>query len=266
MKKIVITAIITGLISGATFAQTVSSANVVGYVTQPSLGNEGFTIISLTQFKKNGVDSISIQNAVDNIAELTASTNFASADKLVTWNGSAYAQYGLWDATSNRWWMISGAGWVNPNPAIRKPTVATITRGTGIWLLSGAGASVANIVASGDVPTDITFDVVLPTTLSLIAYPFSSSINATNLVVMGATPSTDFASADKIVLWNGAYVQLGLFDNTVGNDFWMVSGAGWSNPNPAVRKPTSVNIDLGKGFWYQTLTPKTIRFTTNYSL
>ena len=75
---------------------------------------------------------------------------------------------------------------------------------------------------------------------------------------------TSFANVDKLYVWNGStYVKYGLYDKGAGNIFWLVDGIGWNIPTFA--NPTSAVLDLGKGFWYESVDgAKTLTFSQNY--
>ena len=257
MKKILFIAA-AALISASAFAQTVSSANVVGYSkgTTPAAG--GFDIVALNVFGTN--DTVDLQAAVANIDDLNAATSLANADKLYVWD-NGYTQYGLFAGTSNYWMISTSAGWLKAASAA--PTSATIDRGAGTWFATGTGGSSTNLIVSGDVPNDGTYSVDV-STFSLIAYPFSASINLTDLAITNATASTSLASADKVYVWNGGYTQYGLFAGT--SNYWMIStSAGWLKAASAA--PSSADIDLGKGIWYNSVDgAKTIGFTQNYNI
>ncbi|MFA7369320.1 MAG: hypothetical protein WC334_06725 [Kiritimatiellales bacterium] len=265
MKRMVAILIAGAAFSAASYAQTntVSSANIVGYVQTQTPSSNSFDIISLVQFS-DGSDSVNIQSAIANLSNLTASTTWSNADKLIIWNGG-YVTFGLYKPSSgNPYWMASGAGW--SIPAFAKQATNQLERGKGVWFQAGANSHGTNMIVSGDVFLDNTFDVNLVGTLTLLAYPYSSDINLTNMVISNATAAATWVNADKLVIWNGGYVSYGLYQPTSGNPYWMASGAGWSIP--AFAKPTTnVTINLGKGFWYQSVSgAKTIRFNKIYSV
>jgi hypothetical protein len=262
MKKILSATLIAGLFSGAAFAQTtVSSANIVGYVQTQTPASNSFDIVSLVQFS-DGSDSVNIQNAIANISNLNASAVWANADKLIVWNGS-YVNYGLYKPSSGSpYWMAFGAGWTFS--AFATPATNRLERGKGVWFMAGSNSVRTNMIVSGDVFLDDTFPVNLNGTLTLLAYPYSSDINLTNMVISNATASATWANADKLVIWNGSYVSYGLYQPSSGQPYWMAFGAGWTFPAFAT-PATNVTVILGKGFWYHSVSgAKTIRFNRIY--
>jgi len=262
MKKTLIIAA-AALVSASAFSQTVSSANVVGYIKQTTPAAGAYTIASLGILGTN--DTVDIQQAVANKNDLNASTVLANADKVIVWTGSGYNTYGLFNATTNKFWMLSTAnGWVKAAQAL--PSSATITRGNGVWFATGTGGVSTNLMTAGEVPNDGTYNVTLSSSYGLIAYPYAATINLTNLVVANAAASTALASADKVIVWTGSgYTTYGLFNATT-NTFWMVSTAnGWVKAAQAL--PTSADLNLGKGMWYESPAgAKTIGFTQNYTI
>jgi hypothetical protein len=277
MKKAIIIAA-AALASASAFSQ-VSSANVVGYIKDNTPASGAYDIVSLGILGDS--DTVDLQQAVANMADLHASGSIlgnaagaiALADKLHVWNGSGYTTYGLYAGTSSNFWMSSASiGWSKAGSAA--PSSATITRGSGVWFQTATGASSTNLLAAGEVPNDGTYEIALPGEYSLIAYPYASTINLQQLVVSNATASGSIlgnaagaiALADKIHVWSGSgYTTYGLYAGTSSN-FWMSSASiGWSKAGSAA--PSSANIDLGKGIWYQSVDgAKTIGFTQNYNL
>jgi len=276
MKKTLIIAA-AALVSASAFSQTVSSANVVGYIqsTTPAAGS--YDIVSLGILGTN--DTVDIQQAVANQGVLNsggsilgnAAGALAAVDKLLVWTGSGYNTYGLYAGASNFWMISTSLGWSKSASAL--PSSATITRGQGVWFQTGTGGISTNLMTAGEVPNDGTYDVNLNAGFSLIAYPYSATINLTNLVVNNATASGSIlgnaagaiALADKIYVWSGSgYNTYGLYAGA--SNFWMVSTSlGWSKSASAA--PSAANIDLGKGIWYESVDgAKTIGFTQNYTI
>lgn len=264
MKKFLTTVVVTGLIAGFAFADSnvVSSANIVGYVQTETPAAGSFNIVSLVQFS-DGSNTVHIQSAIGNMDALNASATWDNADKLITWNGG-YVTYGLYQPTvGDAYWMADGIGWSFSQFA--SAADVQLARGEGIWYKTGLGGVSTNATVSGDVFLDDTFDVELVGTLTLLSYPYSSDINLTNLVVSNATASAVWAEADKVIVWNGGYVQYGLYQPTVGSPYWMADGIGWSFSQFA--SAADVKIDLGNGFWYRSVEgAKTIGFSKIYTI
>jgi len=246
-------------------ADSVTTGNVLGYVKTAAPAADGFEIISIASFGTN--DTVNIQDAIMNLEDLNASTVKANADKIIVWDGSSYDGYGLYnDNGTNSFWMSTGsAGWDIPSLAV--PVNVTISRQDAVWFQTGTGGTANSIVTSGSVRDDDQFDAPVGDGFTLLAYPFTSSINLTNLVVSNATASVTKANADKIIVWNGSsYDEYGLYDDAGTNAFWMsTSVAGWDISMLAA--PTSADLSLGKGFWYKSEDgAKTLGFEQIYTL
>jgi len=244
-------------------ADSVTTGNVLGYVKTVAPAADGFEIISIASFGTN--DTVSIQDAIMNLEDLNASTVMATADKIIVWTGAGYTKYGLYDDNgTNSFWMADSLGWTIPSMA--SPSSDVLSRQDAVWFQTGTGGSANSIVTSGSVRDDDQFDVSIGAGVTLLAYPFTSSINLTNLVVSNATASVTKADADKIIVWTGSgYTKYGLYDDNGTNSFWMADGLGWTIPSMAA--PTSADLPLGKGFWYKSADgAKTIGFEQIYTL
>jgi hypothetical protein len=262
MKKTLATLTAFAAFSMVSFAETaVSSANIVGYVKTDTPANNGFKMIAALPFDP-GQDTISIQDVIADKDSLTASTNFESADKILVFDG-IYSTFGLYAGASSNYWMKAGAAWIVP--ALPKtPATNQLARGTAVWVKAGAGAPSTNITMSGDVYADNTFTMNVSAGFNMISYPYCSSIKLSDLVISNATASTNFETADKIMVFNGGYTTYGLYAGASSN-YWMAAGAAWIVP--ALPKTAATNeLNFGSGFWFRTQTGKTIGFTANYTL
>lgn len=170
MKKILATAVITGLIGGSAFAQTnvVSSANVVGY-NQITIPSNQFVLVSL-----------SFNNASNTINGLFGSLPTGS-------------QVSLWNPSLQSWVVIqkTRSGWG--------------TGGTNI-LDIGSGAFVkvpaaTNIYFSGDVPMDSTSTVYVANGFKFVSYPYPVDIAFTNTSLAKQAPT-----GDQVSMWNNGWV------------------------------------------------------------
>jgi hypothetical protein len=244
------------------YAQTtVSSANIVGYVQTQTPAEGAYNIISLVQFS-DGTDSVNIQDAIANLDALNSSATWDAADKIYIWNGANYAKYGLFQpATGSPYWSAYGLAWAGGSPAVAD---VQLYRGAAVWYATGTGGVATNVTISGDVYLDDTYEVAVPEGLSILAYPYSSSINLTNLVISNATAAATWNNADKIYIFNGSnYSKYGLFQPASGDPYWSAYGLAWAGGSPAV---ANVELNLGQGFWYESDTAKTIGFGKIYSI
>jgi len=268
MKKSTLAITILLAASFAAQAQTVGSANIMGYtkIETPTAGK--FEIISLAQFS-SGSNTVNIQDAIADVNTLNAAGTggWDNADKIIIWNGLGYTSYGLYQPVAgDPYWMASGAGWTIS--AFASPANVELPRGQAVWLTTGTGGAATNALVSGDVYLDETFDVNLNSTFSLLSFPYSATVALTNLVISNATSAGTggWDNADKIIIWNGSgYTSYGLYQPAAGDTYWMASGAGWVIS--AFASPADIEINLGKGFWYQAVDgAKTIGFTKSYAI
>lgn len=283
MKKTLLTAALSGLVAGAAFADPptniVSSANVVGYVQVETPAAGTFDLLALTQFSdgttNNSVDIQSIINNLDALNSAGLGSETVGADRLYIYTGSGYTQYALFEdgATGPYWATPSEPGWTLGLEAFGVASAdATLPRGTACWLATAAGGATTNAISSGDVFTDDTFDVTLSAGFSLLTYPYSSSVNLTNLVITGATAAglgSETVGADRLYVYTGSgYTQYVLFQDGATGPYWATpSEPGWTLGLEAFGvAPANAVIDMGAGFWYSTASGKTITFHKIYTL
>lgn len=255
MKKLIMTAAVVACAS--IVSAQVPSDNVVGYVKETTPAAGGFNIVNVNVF-----GTADIQDVIANVADLNASTIKANADKIYVWSGTGYSSYGLYAGTSDYWMDTLSIGWNKAAKAA--PSAVTLNRGNSVWYETGAGGVSAPLYTLGEVPNDGTFDIAVAN-FSLIAYPYAATINLTDLVVSNATASATKAVADKIYIWSGTgYSSYGLYAGT--SDYWMDTlSIGWNKAAKAA--PSDVDVDLGKGIWYESPAgAKTIGFTQNYNV
>jgi len=264
MKKIILILTLGFLVTSIVIAAS-SATMVFGYVKTKTPTSRKYKLISVTSFGTN--DSVHIQAAIPNVGDLNASTRKRKADKIFIWNGRSYRRYGLYnDHGTNAFWMaFSSSGWHSSAQA--HPADVILLRQDAVFFKTGRNGASHNIVFAGNVRNDKHFDVSVGGGLSLLAYPFTSSINLTDLVVSNATASRIKRRADKISFYDGtSYKRYALYDDHGTNSFWMLtSSIGWRIRSQAA--PTSVEIPLGTGFWYTSVDgAKTIGFDQNYTL
>jgi hypothetical protein len=182
MKKIVITAIIIGLISGSALAQTVSSANVVGFTKQTIPAN-AIRIVANSFFTTNEI-GVTIGDAFG--------TALPADSEIYSWNGIKYSVYTYFE----------GIGWFDPD--LNSASDVVIERGDAIWIRSGASFS-TNSILSGNVPQSGSTTNTLVAGLNLISVPYPAGVQIKDL---GINPVGD----DELYLFNGAYNTYTYFD------------------------------------------------------
>ena len=282
MKKSLVIAA-AAMIGASAFAQTVTSANVVGYIKADAPAAGAYNLIALTQFT-DGSASLDIQDLIGNIADLNSDVRGSSADaadKLYIYNGSGYDQYAVFeDGNDGPYWAsVNEPGWdagqvMFGNTRVNAATVS-VARATACWLQTGTGGTPTSPISSGEVFDDSSYDVSLSSGYNLLSFPFSSSVNLTNLTVTGAATDgqgSSYADADQIFVYNGSgYDQYALYEEGTEGPYWAsINEDGW-DPGQVMFGNTTVNeanatIEMGTGFWYYSATAKTITFNQNYTI
>lgn len=250
MKKIVITAIIIGLIGGATFAQTTaSSANVVGYVQAAvppqalyqlvGFSFEGSTNVGVTLKELFGTNSLVKSNVSD------------SATKVHVYEPSIPGYVQFYQRANGDFRLVGASTATN----------YTFYAGNSFWLQSPSAALSTNFVSiSGVVPLALTNNVYFPIGLSLFSNPYptdmdlnSISLNWTNA---GAKASNVSDSADKINIYvNRAYAT-----------FYLRAATGKWHKTGVSTPATDAIIPVGQGAWYEAKRIFTYSFTKPYSI
>lgn len=256
MKKILTTALITGLISGAAFAQTsVSSANVVGYIQVVDPASNRYVLVSAPF--ETGTGTVSTLLDIFGTNQLRQGTLATRCDRIITWDvvQQKYVQYaqktnGLFYYTTN---FGTSATSVNP----------TITRGQALWILAPTATYAPTsrvIYVSGDVPNDATYTNSIvgnsanPFNFIANPYPVEMDINSLINTNDGAKGNAISTRADKIRLWDDdkqQYINLALkLSSTVPavNNKWLYQ----TNFGSSVTSAPVITVKPGQGFWYQT--------------
>jgi len=252
-------------------------SQVVGFVKIPIAGPGGLSLISLTQLSGNA-ESVNIQDAIQNLEELNARSASTSAwdntDKLTIWTGSGYTRYGLFQpASGDRYWATEDAALWRGRGGVPPMADVEVMRGYALWYETGAtGTEGKTVVISGEVATDTVFDVEVRGSLEILSYPFASAINLQNLHVAGAqgqpVGSSAWNNADKLVVWTGSgYIRYGLFHPISGNPYWAAEDAALWRGRGGVPAAADVQIDLGKGFWFESPAgAKILTLSRNYTV
>lgn len=152
-------------------AQTVYSANIVGYVNQ-SLPS-GYSLIS------NPLQNADGTNGAENVF----SGSLQGFDALLIWNGSGYTAY-----------SYNAPGWADANGnAVSQPTIPP---GAAVFYQNNSGATEANTVVGS---------VVLSNTITLNpGYSFVSSAAPVADVADSTTFNLPLQGFDALLFWNGS--------------------------------------------------------------
>lgn len=226
MKKILIAALLTGLIATTALADSnvVSSANIVGYVQTETFAAGQFQILA-PQFLQAPTNGIALGDAFGDVPDLTV---------VYTWNGTSYKAYTYYEAAP---------GWLD---SIFTPSDGVIIeQGDAVWLKSTA---VTNVIMSGDVPQagSIT-NVLAAETFNLVACPYPVEMT------LGDINTNSLSDLDVAYVWNGsAYKAYTYYEAAPG---WLDS----------IFTPSDgVTIAVGQGFWLNSAAGGTLIFDKQY--
>jgi len=252
MKKSMVALLLSGIISGAASAQSVSSANVVGYIQVTSPSSNRFSLISAPFNSGNENSGLTLID-VFGTNQLRQSSLAVRCDKIITWDvgEQRYVQYaqkpdGLFYSTAN----FTGA-----------PTNPVVKRGQALWILAPSATYAPvekSLYISGDVPNDEFYDISIvgnsgaPFSFIANPYPVEMSIHSLINTNHGANANALAVRADKVRLWDDAsqqYVYLALKASTTVpavNNKWLYASSFTATEAPEIM------VKPGQGFWYQT--------------
>jgi hypothetical protein len=219
MKKSLIIAA-AALISASAFAAT--SANVVGYVKKEtpagSLSMQGVPFL--------GTNTTTVSELFGDTMPLDT--------KIYIYDDNTYSAIETYS--------VVGSG-IPPNITYTTnwtPDTASISGTTGFWVSLPEGSSATTNLLSGDV-VDESVSITIKPGLNLIAIPYSSEITWTN-TALAQNATLD----DKVYTWNNdgqTYEVINQY-TVVGSGIPpnITYTTNWSD--------TTMTLDLGEGFWY----------------
>ncbi len=171
MKKLVMTVAVLAC-AASVFAQTVTSANIVGY-SKADISAGGLQMLS-AQFS-GSAGGVTLDNAFSGLD---------SGAIVYAWSGTGYDVYTYYGATY---------GWYD---ALFAPAGSvTINSGSAVWV-KDAGAGVTTIM-SGEVPSTNSVDVSVSVGLNMIANPYPVALTLDDI-------PAGLTSGDIVYAWNGA--------------------------------------------------------------
>ena len=213
-------------------AQTVYSANIVGYVNQilPGSGN-GFTLIN--------VPLTGATNAAD--VEMPCLNTF---DSILVWTGSSFYTYTYVGPGANQPGGTGAGNWSNTDPG-NPGGPPILTPGEGFFYQNQQGSAETNTW---------TGNVVLSNSVALSGSGSGFTLVGSSVPLSGFADNTNIdlplQTFDSVLAWNGTgyyvYTYVGAGYNQPGG-----TGPGnWSNTDPGNSSgpPTLV---VGEGFYYQ---------------
>jgi hypothetical protein len=247
MKKILSATLIAGLFSGAAFAQTtVSSANIVGYVTSDRPA--GFRIQG-TSWK-----SETLQNFFG--LNYKASKIPTLAQRIHTYTpGAGYQSYFCWADSiaalngGTEWRLMSA-----PNDSLAD---VLLENATAVFMQTPANG-IGQTLISGEVNLELSVTNSVVPGYQLLAYPFSADVKISelNLLQVG-TPASVFGggsvviptTADVLYLYVAEVGYVGYFvykDPATQNRSWRL----FTSPTSELAEENIPVLSQGEGFFY----------------
>ncbi len=241
MKKTGITLALLLATSLAAHAQSVPSANIMGY-NRNQLPPTGKLIIVGSAFEgPNGVPTL---NSIFGTSQLAQGVTPTLCDKVIVWDvvSQDYITFAQKSITHSFYLTTAWTGATQDD--------YEIPLGSAIWVQSKPSASLTNeFLFSGNVPlqdsitNSITGNSGRP--LNLICNPYPTTKTIAELISSsdGATAGVTPTLCDVIIVWDVAtqtYVTLGL---KLTDGLWHYTTA-WTAPAP------EIEILPGQGFWY----------------
>ena len=250
MKKLIMTAAVVACAAVVT-AQTVTSANIVGYSKVAKPGSADLNILGVTFVSQNNL-----------LSELCPVDQFngaldvpGNADQLIIYTpGSGYATYAKYDASSYPGYEDQ-VGWQAAGTfGFGQPFVdPVVPAGSSLWIKSAPTASAVDVILSGEVVSDEIVTNSIVAGLQMISNPFSEAVKLDDLnLYEGATGALDVpGNADQIIVFDSgtqAYTTYAFYDvRSYGypeNSGWKSAGAfGFADPI------TTYEVAPGEGFW-----------------
>ncbi len=255
MKAIRLVALVT--VAAGCMAQaatnTVSSANIVGYVQRTLPPNNKYILVGVNFTANGGNPTL---KDIFGTNQLRAAANYIQADRVVLWDKQAarYQMYAMY--TDKEFYPCNTAAQWNTASA----TNPVVPLGSGFWIISAGGSTTTNtLYLSGDVVIEQSLPLSLSAGYQLVSWPFSADQSIATMTTTNLTKAANYILADRIVVWTGtAYQQYGLY--TDGNWYPCNTATEW---NDALTE-TDRKISLGEGFWFIAKTAKTVTEQSPY--
>ena len=212
MKKLVMTVAVLACVATMVSAQTVTSANMVGYTKVSAVGGE----LALVALNFGDDESMLVTELIGD--------QLPSGSALYVWNKSSQAY-----DTINK---AARGGW---------PASAAITSGQGFWI-QAAGLASNEVILSGEVLLSETNSVVLPVGLTATGYYYPVETPWLDTGLSEALPT-----GSALYLWNGTGYDI---HNKAARGGWSTAGSAVVGPAQGfwVESPTSVNWDEERPF------------------
>ena len=224
MKKLVMTVAVLACAASIVTAQTVTSANIVGYAKPKVLAAEAFEIL-VPQFTGTA-GGTTLDNAFADLGENTV---------VYTWTGTGYVKYTYYGPVN---------GWYDNGFAPSGDVV--IPEGAAVWVKDGGAG--ATPLMSGEVPSAASITNTVVAGFNLVANPYPVATTLDEISGAGG-----IAENDVIYVWTGTgyvkYTYYGAANGWYDNGFIPSGG---------------VSIPVGVGFWLSSVAGGDVIFTKNF--
>lgn len=244
MKKLMTVAVMVGAVSIAS-AQTVTSANVVGYSKETL--KTGFNMVR-TPFVAGGQNAVELQEVFDT-SVLLQGGNAGAADNIFFWNpvASEYEAYFLHDGSGKGNTALAGK-WVDSSVAISADVV--LPKEGFFFVRNDVDVEV---LVSGEVVEASTNSLDLLMGFNMVANPFSAewklNDGSMDWIAVGAIAGGNAGASDNIFFWD--------VDNSEYIAYYLHDGSGKGNTAKAGKWVDSVDAvndnlssGLNQGFFY----------------
>ena len=213
MKKLLMTVAVLGCAASIVSAQTVTSANMVGYSKKavPALGLDMFA----PQFLAGDAGGITLADAFPSVSEGT---------QLFQWDTSVTpAGYKSYIYYSPSWY---DSAW---NPA----DDSIIGQGDAVWFLNGSVG--ADVIMSGEVPSATSITNALAAGLNMVANPYPVALGLDDI------PVSFLSEGDTIYFWDTSVTPAAYKSYLYYSPIWYDSA--WNDVT------ATAEIPVGQGFW-----------------
>jgi len=258
MKKITLVLTILLAVSFTAHAQTVGSANIMGY-TKITMPASGWIMVGYSFDVEGELTTLNDIYGTNQLAQ--HDFNPGLCDQVMLWSTNTLTYQAWAQKTDGVFYKANDMGqFIGGDTG----TVAeiTVTPGMGMWLINSG--SEKTVLFSGDVIALQTQTVSIASGWQILSYPLSSCTNMltfteTDLVESGAA-THDFnpGLCDQIIVWNnGAYQAYAPKNNGT-----------WYKANDMAEflagHPMTNTVSLGDGFWYVAQTKMTWAESSRY--
>jgi len=256
MKKLGALVVGFGLIASFALADTNTavSVNAVGYVNKSLLPGGKLELVGVP-FNTIGGAATTLEDLIGT-NQLTKASSYASADRVMLWNGTGYAAFAI-KSNDCRFHNANSAGlWTGA------ATNPVIVPGMGFWIWSVSSSITTNpVCAAGEVVSSSNLTRNIYQGLNLLSHLFTCdlNVNQSNLTNSDVHADTAYGTADQITWWDATNQRYHMWAMKSSDHQWHYadSAAEWTHG------PVSNTIVAGQGFWYRRQTNATLTWVEN---